>query len=419
MAITQDRRAQGTQAWEPQKKGSEVAKLENTAKRDARPFQAFMAKVSADAVFNLAGNLAYSFLVSIIPLLLVLLAVAGLVIGSLSPAWLHALENGVANALPSGIGPTVIHAATSKLSSSAGVILIIGILSAIFAGSRLFVVMEFCLSVIYRIQQREFLQQNIVAILMTLAFVVAGPIVFLASSVPTAIISHAPTHSLGIVSVLFFQLLGLLIAFGVAFAFFAIVYYVVTNRHMLWREVWKGAAVAAGLLVIYELLFPLYESFVLKPGSYGSLAGFLLLLLAFFYYLSVIFLLGAEINAWATGIRDAGGDFMTYLRDQARLQQERQAQKHVGKGQIHKPAHKKVHPPAIGQPTQANNGARPAGKNRHGTRRSSTRRPATRQTALTATPEHREGLSLTATILGGLTALGVLALQWRKRTRAA
>jgi hypothetical protein len=69
------------------------------------------------------------------------------------------------------------------------------------------------------------------------------------------------------------------------------------------RDAWRGALIAGALLEIYVIAFPFYATLALKPDSYGSTAGFAVLVLVFFYYFGVILLLGAEINSFWAGQR--------------------------------------------------------------------------------------------------------------------
>jgi hypothetical protein len=72
---------------------------------------------------------------------------------------------------------------------------------------------------------------------------------------------------------------------------------------------------AGALLVLYELLFPLYTTHFLKPGNYGSVAGFAIVLLLFFYYLAFILLLGMEINSWMGGQRQTASDIVGIMHE--------------------------------------------------------------------------------------------------------
>jgi hypothetical protein len=81
------------------------------------------------------------------------------------------------------------------------------------------------------------------------------------------------------------------------------------------REVWIGTLVASALLVLYEMLFPIYESMFLRPGNLGSTVGFAVVILAFFYYLAFILLLGAEINSWIVGQRQTAAPIDAILHE--------------------------------------------------------------------------------------------------------
>jgi uncharacterized BrkB/YihY/UPF0761 family membrane protein len=75
-----------------------------------------------------------------------------------------------------------------------------------------------------------------------------------------------------------------------------------------WRESWRGAVVAAALLLLYEVFFPWYQEHFVHVDNYGSIGAFAIVILLFFYYLGVILLLGAEINSWAAGQRETAAD---------------------------------------------------------------------------------------------------------------
>ena len=283
------------------------------------PLAHFWQKLSNDWIFNLAGLLAYNFLMSIFPILLALLAIAGFILNTISPGSEQQLINAIAGALPggaSGTGGVIVKVALTNLQRQAGVLFIIGLVMAIFTGSRLFVTMENCFGIIFRLRGRNLIRQNIMAIGMLLLYIVLVPIVFLASIVPSAIVGalHANGAATGFAGVLI-HLVGLLVAFLVALVLFAAIYIVVPNRPVHFYEVWKGTLIAAVLLVLYELVFPIYQSIALKSNSYGSVAGFAIVILVFFYYLAVILLLGAEINSWASGQRETAGDIAAIVHE--------------------------------------------------------------------------------------------------------
>jgi hypothetical protein len=145
--------------------------------------------------------------------------------------------------------------------------------------------------------------------------VVLVPIVFLVSFFASTLTRILFPAGSGGFAAFLIQAVGVVIGFLVAIILFAAIYVIVPNKPVRVKEVWKGTLVAAALLVVYEILFPLYQSYVLKPGNYGALAGFAVVILVFFYYFGLILLLGAEVNSWALGQRQTAGDISAIIHE--------------------------------------------------------------------------------------------------------
>jgi membrane protein len=297
---------------EGQYKTAAVANSPSRWERWKRMLLDFWKKCSNDWIFNFSGLLAYALLMAIFPLFLVLLAIAGLSLNNLSPDALASLSKSLAATLPGTTGGAIVDAVLANLRRSTGWLFVLGLLLALFTGSRLFITIESALSVVFRLRPRDALHQNIMAFAMVLLFVVLAPILFLASSasdaIAQALFSSNANKALA-------RVLGIFTAFVVAAALFGAIYIVVPNRPVQWKEVWKGTLVGAALLVLYELLFPLYQNNFLKPGNYGSVAGFAIVILVFFYYFAFILLLGAEVNSWAAGQRQTAADLASIIHE--------------------------------------------------------------------------------------------------------
>ena len=287
--------------------------LKTDARSTTKTALNFWAKLNNDWVFNLAGLLAYNFLMSLFPILLVLLAIAGLILGNLAPAQAADLRNQLSGTIPGGA--QVINAIYRQLTNSVGVLLIVGIVVAAFTGSRLFITIENCFAIVFRLRTRDFVHQNLMAFGMLLIFAILFPLVALGSILPAAIL-HAIAPLQGSAFARFLTwLAGVALSVVVAFAFFGVIYVIVPARAVQWREVWKGTLVASGLLVIYNLVFPFYESYFLHPGNYGSVAGFAIVILVYLYYVGFILLIGAEVNSWAAGQRQTIGDLPALMHE--------------------------------------------------------------------------------------------------------
>jgi uncharacterized BrkB/YihY/UPF0761 family membrane protein len=187
----------------------------------------------------------------------------------------------------------------------------VGLVTALFAGSRLFITLENCFGVVFRLRSRDPIGQNRMAFALLLVYLVLLPLLLGTLLLPAGVeqlFDPSGREPLGRVLV---TAVGVLIALLSATALFTLIYAWVPHRQRLWRAWgpnWRGAVVAAALLLVYELLFPLYTTFILNPGNYGTVAGFAVVILVFFYYLAFILLLGAEINSWVAGQRETASD---------------------------------------------------------------------------------------------------------------
>jgi membrane protein len=85
------------------------------------------------------------------------------------------------------------------------------------------------------------------------------------------------------------------IAFGVIACLFAVIYKVLPDAPLSWRDVWIGAAFTAGLFSLGKYAIGLYLGNSGAASSFGA-AGSLIALLLWVYYSAQIFYLGAEFT---------------------------------------------------------------------------------------------------------------------------
>lgn len=85
------------------------------------------------------------------------------------------------------------------------------------------------------------------------------------------------------------------IAFGVIALLFAVIYKVLPDAPLSWRDVWIGAAFTAGLFSLGKYAIGLYLGSSGVASSFGA-AGSLIALLLWVYYSAQIFFLGAEFT---------------------------------------------------------------------------------------------------------------------------
>lgn len=276
--------------------------------------QAFWAKFSNDWCMNLAGLLAYNFLTAIFPLLLGILALAAFV----APASvMQQLAGKMNSALPSGFsGGSGINFYTilQGFRRASGITLIISLVGLLWTGSNLFGVMENCFSIVFRTKTRSFITQKVMSVAMIVIFAVLAPLSVVASSISGSV--SGLTHAFGNVPGLglVFAVVGYLIGVLFAFVLFFVLYIVVPNMPINPRDAWRGALVAAVLFEIVNLVFPLYVRS--QHSQFGQFALLLAILTFWFWVISLILLVGAEMNSFAAlGQRATSGDLPTMLHD--------------------------------------------------------------------------------------------------------
>lgn len=248
---------------------------------------------------NFASGLAFNLLVALIPITIAMISLAGFIYGRLAPSVKEDLINSIQHAFPPPIPSTeIVSLALNSLNKNAGLLGIIAIVFAVFAGSGLFLTMEGYFAIIYQTRTRGLIQQYMMAIGMILLFVFLTPLMIFADTVPTLVnlilqgtpISQA--HQYGFLD----DLVGILARMVVCWVLLEIIYLVVPNRHISFRKSWFGALLAAVAIQAYLLLFPFYMTHFLS--DYTGTFGFALILLFFFYYFALLLLVGAEINAF-------------------------------------------------------------------------------------------------------------------------
>jgi membrane protein len=85
------------------------------------------------------------------------------------------------------------------------------------------------------------------------------------------------------------------ISFGIIALLFALIYRMVPDTRITWRDVWLGAVVAAVLFEVGKLLLAVYFGRSALASSYGA-AGSLILILVWVYYSAQILFFGAAFT---------------------------------------------------------------------------------------------------------------------------
>lgn len=257
---------------------------------------------NADKAPRLAAALAYYTAFSIAPLLLVIISIAGLVWNQ--EAVQNQLDTQIAGVVGSDTAQTINDLVASANHPSTGVVAsIIGVVTLLLGAAGVFGQLQDALNTVWGVQPKP--NQGIIAMLRVrfISFTMVFGIGFLLlvslviSTILSALngwlISRLP------LSEFILQVINFAISFGVITLLFAVVYKVLPDAKIAWRDVWVGAAVTSLLFSIGKFFIGLYIGNSSTASSYGAAGSFVVLLL-WIYYSAMIFLFGAEFTqVWA------------------------------------------------------------------------------------------------------------------------
>ncbi len=250
--------------------------------------RAIVRKFFADRGTHLAAMIAYFALLSFVPLLFLSLALLGAVgqatEGSFFVRELH-------RTFPGTSLDSILNA-VRKIRENATALGIIGGAFLLWSSLSLFSVLESAFNIVYGRPNRSFLRGKALATVMMI-----GSLAFLfASLVVGSVGAEALKRYTGIgdSAILAYAVSVSVSAIGV-FIFLASAYVVLTNDDLQWREVWRGAVVAA---IALEATFQLLPAFV-RVSKHNPVLQTLsgpAVLLVWLYVMANVIVLGAEVN---------------------------------------------------------------------------------------------------------------------------
>ena len=252
----------------------------------------FLKKVRDDRVPNLAVLLAWGTLNTLFPLFLGILAISGFVLRD--PQRADQLTGALFSAAPEQAATTLRDILTST-RESAGTASVISVLLLLFSGSNFFANMQMVFNLAYHVEDRNFILQRVLAVVMLLiatALLLISTTAYglgnLIGSLPIAV-PVGPV--LG-------RLVGWLVSIVSAVVLFLLLYKILPNRKQGWRQTLPGALLATVLFFVILQVFPLYLAIFGRGFQAYAAFGVFLLLMFWVYLLGIVLVLGAELNAY-------------------------------------------------------------------------------------------------------------------------
>jgi membrane protein len=254
---------------------------------------------SEDYAPSMGAALAYYTVFSIAPLLLIVIAIAGLIYGE------DAARGAIFTQL-SGLvgndGATAIQGLLKSVNKPSESIIatIVGIGTLLIGATTVFGELQDALNRIWRAPALvdkggvwKLLRRRLLAfgMILTIGFLL---IVSLLLSAALAAVGNWIGPSFAGWEALL-HVVNFVISFGVTTVLFAMIYKIMPRVNIAWRDVWLGAAVTSLLFSIGKFLIGLYIGKSSVASGFGA-AGSLAVLLVWIYYSTQMFLMGAEFT---------------------------------------------------------------------------------------------------------------------------
>ncbi len=250
---------------------------------------------NADNVLGLAAQLAYYFLLALVPAIACMVALTSL----LPPETIVQMLQSIATVVPPDMLEILKDQLNSLRQSENSGVLSFGLLMALWSSSAALVAVTDALNRAYDIEEsRPWWKVRLIAIGLTIGlavFVVSAFTLVVAG--PELAETMAARIGLGDAFTVTWTILQWPIAFGLVTLAIANIYYFAPDADQDWVYITPGSVLATLLWLLASLAFRFYVSnFADYNATYGSLGGVIVLML-WFYISSLAILAGAELNA--------------------------------------------------------------------------------------------------------------------------
>ncbi|HEY5373494.1 MAG TPA: YihY/virulence factor BrkB family protein [Polyangiaceae bacterium] len=251
-----------------------------------------------DNVARLAASLAYYTLLSVAPLIIIAVAVAGLAFGE------DAAREHISAELAGVVGPgaaTAIEsiAKNAHAPGTGALSIAVGLLVLLFGASGVFGELQSALNTVWEVTPKpgrgiwgvvkdRFFSFTLVvgvAFLLLVSLVVSAALTWIGQVFERALPGGAFP----------WQLLNFALSLAVVTALFALMFKTLPDVHIKWRDVWVGAAVTAALFTLGKLGLGIYLGSAGVSSAYGA-AGSIVALVIWVYYSAQVLLIGAEFT---------------------------------------------------------------------------------------------------------------------------
>lgn len=254
---------------------------------------------SDDKIAKLSASLAYYTIFSLGPLLIIIIFICSFFFGRQS------VEGSIYNQMSGFVGndaaiqmQQIIK--NASISGKGHIAIVIGFITLLLGATSVFAEIQDSINMIWGLKPKP--KMGLIKLLLTrlLSFSVIISLGFLllvslALSSLIEALNHRLMNAFPGVTLIVFYIINLIITFSVTTLLFAVIFKVLPDAKIKWKDVLAGAIATAVLFMIGKFLISLYISKSNVGSTYGT-AGSLVILLLWIYYSSFILYFGAEFT---------------------------------------------------------------------------------------------------------------------------
>ena len=251
-----------------------------------------------DRAPRIGAALAFYTALSLSPLLVILLAVAGLIYGE------EAAGGGVARQIESIVGPDEAQTIQSVVANAnkprtGFVALALGVVTLLVGAMGVFGELQEAMNDIWKVRRKPgrpistFLRTRLLSFSMVVGIGFLLVVSLVLSTALEAVRQYFTGLMPGMAGAL--QVFNFLLTLLIESFLFGMIFKVLPDARLAWRDVAFGAFLTAGLFTAGKYLIVLYLGFGGVGSAFGA-AGSVVALLVWFYYSTQILLFGAEVT---------------------------------------------------------------------------------------------------------------------------
>ncbi len=250
------------------------------------------------ALFSAA--LSYYAIFAIAPIIILVVFIAGLVIGNN-----QALQNQIYSQISQTIGPNaagmIQQMVNARLNQTSGGIIatILGVVALLVGATGVFAQLQSSLNKIWEVEPKPNtgIKELIMGRLTDFLLILGLGILLLVAFAAGAVVTSLGTFFSGVLpgGTWIWQIVNFIISGAIVALVIALIFKYLPDVKIDWKDVWVGAVVTAVLFEIGNFLIGLYLGHSAVTSAYGA-AGSLVILLVWIYYSAQILFMGAEFT---------------------------------------------------------------------------------------------------------------------------